>query len=94
MTKSEKARLEAEFKANWRRALEWQEATEQYISPATMKVRWEMAAMARGYGEALRDMLAWHMDEEEIHHHMHALIVEAEESTGIKTSISINPMGW
>lgn len=94
MTKNERARLEAEFKFHWKDALKWQETEKQYAHPATAMTVLEKAAIARGYGYALCDMLGWQIDDVEIPKHIHELIEDAENEAGIKTSRRINPMGW
>lgn len=92
MTKNEQARLTAEFRALCRKALEAQAKTHDTgKSLAPLNEAIIKAAEARGYGQALYDMLAWKIDDQEIHTYINNLIAEAEEQTGIKTGLRLTP---
>lgn len=92
MNKSEKARLDAEFRAHCREALKAQKKTHgsgnglKQLQAAVLK-----AAEIRGYGQALYDVLGYTMDKSEIRIHINSLISEAEEQTGIKTGLRLTP---
>ncbi|WP_418559368.1 hypothetical protein [Megasphaera massiliensis] len=92
MNKNEQARLDAEFRAHCREALKAQKETHapgKSLIPLNEAII--NAAEARGYGQALVDMLKWKMDAPEIRSHINDLIAEAEQQTGIKTGLRLTP---
>lgn len=92
MNKNEQARLTTKFRAACRKALKAQKETHAPgkslipLNEAIIK-----AAEARGYGQALVDMLIWKMDMLDIYVHINDLIAEAEQQTGIKTGLRLTP---
>lgn len=92
MTKNEQARLAAEYRARCKEALERQ--VELKNKHGNLKVYMKVVtkvAEARGYGQALYDMLSWKLDDATIKNYILMPIAEAEGSVGFESKWRLTP---
>lgn len=87
MRKKERNKLESEFKARCKEALIYQQLSSEESGLKFMRSAIVKSAEARGYGDALYDLLGHDMAKDNARRLVDSMIAEVEEMTGIKDGL-------